>query len=301
MACSAQNDNNPPIMANDTSNWNSLTEEETRIIVHKGTEYPFTGVYNDHKAEGVYVCKRCNTPLFKSEDKFNSGSGWPSFDDAIGSNVKEVPDTDGRRVEIVCGTCDGHLGHVFRGEHMTDKNTRHCVNSLSLDFVADSNAVPMDTAIFASGCFWGTEYYLQQKEGVISTEVGYIGGHVKHPSYREVCSGTTGHAEATRVVYNPDKISFEELAKFFFETHDPTQVNRQGPDIGEQYRSEVFYLNEEQKAITEKLIAELELKGLDIATKVTPATTFWKAEDYHQDYYNNKGGVPYCHKYTKRF
>lgn len=302
VGCTAQtNTKTTPIMAQDSSDWNQLTEEEKRVIVHKGTEYPFTGLYHDHKAEGTYVCKRCATPLFESDAKFNSGTGWPSFDDAIDSNVEEIPDADGSRTEIVCGNCGGHLGHVFKGEKMTDKNTRHCVNSISLEFVPDSNAAPRDTAIFASGCFWGTEYYLQQKVGVISTEVGYIGGHVKQPSYREVCSGTTGHAEAARVIYDPTKISYEELTKFFFETHDPTQVNRQGPDIGEQYRSEIFYLNENQKLIAEKLIGILESKGLSIATQVSQATTFWKAEDHHQDYYNNKGGVPYCHKYTKRF
>ena len=159
----------------------------------------------------------------------------------------------------------------------------------------------VDTAIFASGCFWGTEYYFKKLKGVVSTEVGYIGGTIKNPAYREVCTGRTGHAEATRVLYNSTEISFEELCKYFFETHDPTQINRQGPDIGTQYRSEIFYLTNEQKEISEKLITILEEKGLKIATKVTPATTFYSAEDYHQNYYNIKGGTPYCHRYIKRF
>lgn len=299
---SNQNENNS------NKNWNELTEEEKRVIVNKGTEYPYSGKYNDFKKEGIFICKRCETPLFKSEDKFDSKSGWPSFDDAIDGNVKEVPDADGRRVEIVCNTCGGHLGHVFRGENLTDKSTRHCVNSISLDFKAadddaptQTNSATVDTAIFASGCFWGTEYYFTAKEGVLETQVGYIGGSIKNPSYREVCTGRTGHAEATRVVFNPQIISYKELCKFFFETHDPTQVNRQGPDVGTQYRSEIFYLSEKQKEISEELIKILEQKGLRIATQVTPATTFWKAEDYHQDYYNVKGGTPYCHSYTKRF
>ena len=137
-SCSAQNTNqntNSNMENSNKNNWNELTPEEERIIVYKGTEYPFTGKYNDFKGEGVFTCKRCNTPLFKSEDKFNSGCGWPSFDDAIDQNVKEVLDKDGRRIEIVCAVCDGHLGHVFRGEKFTSKNTRHCVNSISIDFV----------------------------------------------------------------------------------------------------------------------------------------------------------------------
>lgn len=159
----------------------------------------------------------------------------------------------------------------------------------------------LDTAIFASGCFWGTEYYFKKLDGVISTEVGYIGGSIKNPAYREVCTGRTGHAEATRIVFNSDVVSFEELCKYFFETHDPTQINRQGPDVGTQYRSEIFYLNDEQKLISVKLINILESKGYIIATKITPASEFYIAEDYHQNYYNIKGGTPYCHKYTKRF
>ena len=156
-------------------------------------------------------------------------------------------------------------------------------------------------AIFASGCFWGTEYHFQRAPGVLSTRVGYIGGWKEQPTYREVCSGATGHAEATEVVYDPSVTDYETLAKLFFETHDPTQVNRQGPDIGEQYRSEVFYLDEEQKHVAERLIEELEAKGYDVATQVTEATTFWPAEDYHQKYYDKTCKSPYCHIYTKRF
>ncbi len=159
----------------------------------------------------------------------------------------------------------------------------------------------MERAIFAGGCFWGLEYYLQRVKGVISTTVGYIGGHKDSPNYKEVCSSDTGHAEAVDVVYDPEVISYEELVKLFFETHDPTEVNRQGPDIGEQYRSEIFYLNDEQKITAEKLIKILEDRGYKVATKVTKATTFWKAEKYHQAYYNKTGGKPYCHMYTKRF
>lgn len=160
----------------------------------------------------------------------------------------------------------------------------------------------MERALFASGCYWGTEYYLQQQDGVVSTTVGYCGGHVENPSYREVCTGTTGHAETVEVVYDPEKTDYESLVKIFFNTHDPTQVNRQGPDIGEQYRSAIFYLNDEQKQIAEKMVKELEDKGYDVATEITEATEFYsERDDKHQDYYAKTGGTPYCHKYTERF
>ena len=159
----------------------------------------------------------------------------------------------------------------------------------------------METAIFAGGCFWGVEYYLKQLPGVINVESGYIGGEKESPSYEEVCRNNTGHAEAVRIQFDPSLISYEQLLKYFFEIHDPTQEGGQGPDIGEQYRSEVFYLNEEQKQIAEALIEQLQLKGFPVVTKVTSATHFWTAEAYHQNYYERKGTLPYCHGYTKRF
>lgn len=303
VSCSAQETTTkatPKSIQVDSNNFNKLTSEEERVIINKGTEYPYSGKFNDFKDTGEFICKQCNTPLFKSESKFNSRSGWPSFDDAIGNNVKELLDADGKRSEIVCNNCGGHLGHVFRGEGFTEKDTRHCVNSISLDFVPENNT-KIDTAIFASGCFWGTEYHLQKFDGVIDTKPGYIGGEVKNPSYKQVCTGATGHAEAVRVIFNPDKVSYEELAKLYFETHDPSQVDRQGPDVGTQYRTEIFYFTEEQKSISEKLIQQLEEKGIKVATQLTPATTFWVAEDYHQDYYQKTGKQPYCHIYQKKF
>lgn len=280
---------------------NPLTPAERRVIIEKGTEYPFTGEYNNHKEAGTYICRQCNAPLYRSTDKFSSHCGWPSFDDEIPGAVERHPDPDGRRVEIVCASCGGHLGHVFEGEGFTDKNVRHCVNSISLMFVPSEEAVKTERALFASGCFWGTEYHFKRAPGVLSVRSGYTGGHTDNPTYRQVCSGTTGHAEAVEVIFEPDKTSYEELARLFFETHDPTQVNRQGPDIGTQYRSAVFYLSDEQKAVAEDLIAQLEAKGYDVATEVTEASTFWPAEDYHQDYYAKTGKSPYCHVYTKRF
>jgi len=278
-----------------------LTLEEERIIIDKGTERPFTGEYDMHYEKGVYLCKQCNAALYKSENKFDSHCGWPSFDDEIPDAVKHVPDSDGRRTEIVCANCGGHLGHVFKGENLTDKNTRHCVNSISINFEPMIIENKTERAIFASGCFWGTEYHLSKLDGVISTTVGYTGGTKDEPTYQEISTGTTGHAEATKVIYDPSKVSYEELAKLFFETHDPSQIDRQGPDVGTQYRSGIFYLNDDQKEVAEKLIATLKSKGLDVVTEVTKASTFWNAENYHQDYYYHKGTTPYCHIYTKRF
>jgi peptide methionine sulfoxide reductase msrA/msrB len=278
--------------------YNQLTKEEQYVILNKGTERPFTGKYNKNKAKGIYTCRRCDTPLYRSDDKFDSNCGWPSFDDEIYGAVKRNRDADGRRVEILCDNCGGHLGHVFLGEGFTPKDTRHCVNSISMSFVP---AEKTERAIFASGCFWGVEYHFKKKKGVLLTSVGYTGGHKQNPTYKEVCYTDTGHAEAIEVVYDPSKVSYEELAKLFFETHDPTQVNRQGPDVGTQYRSEIFYTGDKQKETAKKLIAALEAKGLNVATRLTKASTFWHGEDYHQDYYEKKNGAPYCHIYTKRF
>ena len=290
------------LMAQSNNNkFNKLTLEEKHIILNKGTERPFTGEYDMLFEKGTYLCKQCNATLYQSEDKFDSHCGWPSFDDEIPGAVKRIPDADGRRTEIVCSNCGGHLGHVFIGENLTDKNTRHCVNSISLYFKPMIVENKTESAIFASGCFWGTEYHLSKVDGVLSTTVGYTGGTKDDPTYKEVSTGNTGHAEATEVIYNPSKVSYEELAKLFFETHDPSQLNRQGPDIGTQYRSSIFYLNNEQKEVAEKLIATLVNKGLDVTTEVTKASTFWSAEDYHQNYYEHNGSSPYCHIYTKRF
>ncbi|MFI3265202.1 MAG: bifunctional methionine sulfoxide reductase B/A protein [Rikenellaceae bacterium] len=277
---------------------NELNQEEKYIIEEKGTELPFTGKYNDFNEVGTYICKRCNTPLYRSADKFNAGCGWPSFDDEILGAVTRSPDADGRRTEITCSACGGHLGHVFHGEKHTEKDTRHCVNSISIKFIA---APTTQSAIFAGGCFWGVEHLMQKQEGVISVESGYIGGKVENPTYEQVKAQTTGHAEAVEVIFDQKKVSYETLTKLFFEIHDPTQTDGQGPDLGDQYRSEIFYNSEEQKATAENLIETLTANGYKVATKLTPATTFYKAEDYHQDYYVIKGTEPYCHSWTKRF
>ncbi len=289
-----------PVCSEENMEIKKLTDLEKYVIEDKGTEKPFTGKYYKNKEEGTYLCKRCETPLYKSSGKFDSDCGWPSFDDEIDGAVKRIPDKDGIRTEIVCANCNAHLGHVFLGEGYTPKNIRHCVNSISLTFVP-AKKKKTETAIFASGCFWGTQYHFSKKEGVISTKVGYTGGTVENVSYEEVCTGTTGHAEAVKVVFDPSIVSYKELTKLYFETHDPTQVDRQGPDIGTQYRTEIFYTGQEQKKVAEELISILKNKGMDVVTKVTKAGKFWEAEKYHQNYYKKKGGTPYCHIYKKLF
>jgi peptide methionine sulfoxide reductase msrA/msrB len=307
---------------------NRLTPEEAAVIIDKGTERPFSGeYYNNHEA-GTYVCKQCGTPLYKSTDKFDSGCGWPSFDDEIPGAIKRVPDADGQRTEIVCAACGAHLGHVFEGERLTDKNVRHCVNSISLDFIpagqeaamadssgqagsaVDSKAAAnpgepkkpaTEFAYFAGGCFWGVESMFDAEKGVVAATSGFMGGKTENPTYEQVCRGNTGHAETVEVEFDPSVVSYEDLAKLFFEVHDPTQLNRQGPDMGAQYRSAVFYTSDEQKKTAERLIGILMGKGYNVVTQVAPAGTFWPAEEYHQDYYAKSGKQPYCHARVNRF
>lgn len=301
-------------------NYRKLTPEEEAVILRKGTEYPFSGEFNAHKEPGVYTCKRCGAELYRSGDKFDSGCGWPSFDDEIPGAVKRHPDADGRRVEIVCAACGAHLGHVFQGELLTPKNVRHCVNSISLLFrpaaaetktpektaptaaATEKNAPTTEKAYFAGGCFWGVEYWFKKAPGVLSVASGYMGGTLENPDYKAVCRGDTGHAETVEVVFDPSKISFGDLTRLFFEIHDFTQVDGQGPDIGTQYRSAVFCRTPEQLATVQAIIKELGAKGYKVATVATTTKApFWKAEAYHQNYYAKTGGTPYCHAKRKVF
>lgn len=280
---------------------NQLTQEEKRVILHKGTEMPFTGKYINTTEDGVYTCKLCGMPLYRSEDKFQSHCGWPSFDDALKGAVKKIPDPDGQRTEIVCAKCGAHLGHVFIGEGYTSKNTRYCVNSISIEFQKSVVKQGMAKAYFAGGCFWGVEHYMEKLSGVKEATSGFMGGTMKNPSYYDVIEKKTGHLETVEVVYDPSKISYEQLAKAFFEIHDPTQADGQGPDIGEQYHSAVFVANEHEKKVILSLLGRLKGNGYKPATKILPLQPFYKAENYHQDYYKKKGSTPYCHGYVKRF
>ncbi|MEM9242737.1 MAG: bifunctional methionine sulfoxide reductase B/A protein [Pseudomonadota bacterium] len=279
----------------------SLTPEVVNIVKHKHTEYPGSSCYHDHQAQGTYLCRRCGLALFRGADQFVSHCGWPSFDQAIADHVDNLPDNDGERVEIVCHRCGAHLGHVFYGEKLTEKNQRYCVNGLAIELIADIDVMDTTEAIYAGGCFWGMEYYFEQLDGVLKTEVGYTGGAVSNPNYKQVCCGKTGHFEAIRVLYDPKRMDYPALTRYFFEIHDPTQQDGQGPDLGTQYLSAIFYFDDEQKAIAAELIKQLEEKNYTIATQLLPVSIFWSAEAYHQHYYDKKQQQPYCHRYTKRF
>ncbi|MGB7294710.1 MAG: bifunctional methionine sulfoxide reductase B/A protein [Candidatus Aminicenantales bacterium] len=278
-----------------------LTPEQYTVLCRSGTERPFTGKYNDHDEEGIYVCGACGTPLFSSQTKYDHGSGWPSYTAPVAESHIEYREDRSRgmvRTEVRCAVCGSHLGHVFDdGPPPTGKH--FCINSIALDFKpalpeGEKNKAVTETATFAAGCFWGVEERFRKVRGVVSTRVGYTGGQTKNPTYREVCSDTTGHAESIEIIFDPAVVSYEELLGQFFGLHDPTQVNRQGPDIGTQYRSAIFYHDESQKEAALKTIERLNQSGKydrPIATQVLPAAEFYEAEDYHQQYYRKSRRV----------
>ncbi len=274
-----------------------LNQQEKEVLFKKGTEAPFTGKYDSFFGDGTYVCRRCQTPLYLSENKFNAHCGWPSFDQEISDRVKHQLDADGSRTEISCAVCGAHLGHVFSGEKMTPLNTRHCVNSLSLHFIPSSEMKKIETAVFGGGCFWCGEEIFKRLRGVASVLSGYSGGQGENPSYEEVCGGQTGHAEVVKIEFDPTVISYETLLDVFFEMHDPTTLNRQGNDEGSQYRSVIFYSTEDQNEITQKYIKKLTLANKlsnPIVTEIKVLTNFYPAEDYHFNYYSNNLNQSYC-------
>lgn len=287
-----------------------LTREERDIILAKGTERAFCeGTLSDNHKDGVYLCRLCSLPLFSSDSKFDSGTGWPSFFQPIDKDhVRFQRDTSHGmiRTEINCARCGGHLGHVFEdGPRPT--GLRFCLNSASMEFVEKKDgkidlpaaAMPIrtETAYFAGGCFWGVEDRFQQLPGVIDAVSGYMGGKTKDPTYKQVCAHDTGHAETVRVVFDPAKITYSDLLDKFFRFHDPTTLNRQGPDVGDQYRSAIFTVGKEQaaaaKATIERLGASDRFKNRRIVTQVIDAESagkFYEAEEYHQDYHAKHGG-----------
>lgn len=277
-----------------------LTDEQYRVTRLKGTERPFTGQYCAAFEPGIYNCLCCGVSLFDSTTKFESGTGWPSFTEPIEKDLVayEIDRSHGMtRVEILCNTCDAHLGHVFP-DGPSPTGLRYCVNSVSLvKDTAQKESTGGDTemAILGGGCFWCTEAVFQNLKGVKEVVSGYSGGKSAHPTYREVCSGKSGHAEVISILFDPGIISFEEILTVFFTVHDPTTLNRQGNDIGTQYRSVIFYLNEEQKKTAEDLVAAIKGDFPDpIVTEISPAADFYKAEEEHQNFYRENPGNRYC-------
>jgi peptide methionine sulfoxide reductase msrA/msrB len=316
----------PKVVKTDAEWKKQLTPKQYEIARAKGTEPAFCGLLLDNKEPGVYSCICCGLPLFSSDVKFHSGTGWPSFYQPIAREnvIEQVDRSHGMvRTEVLCARCGAHLGHVFN-DGPPPTGLRFCLNSESIAFtpkadlakladpVADQAAAATQpttqpaaraqqaTAVFAGGCFWCTEAVFEQLRGVTHVESGYSGGSAQTAHYKIVCTGQTGHAEAIRITYDPRQITYDQLLDVFFAAHDPTQLNRQGADVGTQYRSAIFYADEAEKQAAEakiKSLTQAHAYPAPIVTTLEPLKAFYPAEDYHQDYAELHPDQPYivCH------
>jgi peptide methionine sulfoxide reductase msrA/msrB len=297
-----------------------LSAEQFAVTQQCGTEPPFHNAYWDNHKPGIYVDVVSGQPLFSSLDKFDSGTGWPSFTQPLKSgDVVEKNDSafGMERTEVRSSVADSHLGHVFN-DGPGANGLRYCINSAALKFIPMEDmdqagygqyldpfvkaglikAPVSETAILAGGCFWGMEEIIRKIPGVTKTTVGYTGGNTANPTYEEVCSHSTGHAEAVQVVFDPARLSYESLLDYFFRMHDPTTLNRQHNDVGAQYRSAIFYTSEAQKQTAMRVKAQWDKSGKfnrPITTEITQATTFYPAEEYHQKYLMKNPGGYTCH------